>query len=99
MAGTDERKIWVDALRAVAILMVIYGHCLHGDESLFAFTNPVKMPLFFAISGYLFSIKGKSFISFSNSLFKRVVIPWLLFGSIILIPVCFTLGDGGGVFS
>lgn len=45
-----ERKDWIDGLRGIAMLLVVSGHCIGGQVEYFAFTNSVKMPLFFAIS-------------------------------------------------
>lgn len=42
-----ERKTWIDALRALAIIMVVLGHQVKGEDAYFLFTSPVKMPLFF----------------------------------------------------
>ena len=52
-AGT-KRKEWVDALRALAMFLVIYGHLVQGWTPYFVFTSPVKICMFFAISGYVF---------------------------------------------
>ena len=82
-----SRKGWVDALRALAILLVIYGHCAQDYLKFFVFTSPVKMPLFFAITGYLFGVKD--WRTFVSQLMKKVVIPWLILGllpSLFMIP-------------
>ena len=40
------RKEWIDALRALAIVLVVLGHQLRGVAEYFIFTSPIKMPLF-----------------------------------------------------
>ena len=50
MEQMTRRKLWLDGLRAVAMLLVILGHLLPGCSAFFVFTGPVKLPLFFAIS-------------------------------------------------
>lgn len=80
-----SRKGWVDALRGLAILLVIYGHSIkHGMypmREFFVFTSPFKMPLFFAITGYVFVLGEKSdTIRFFSRLFKRVFVPWMVLG-------------------
>lgn len=76
------RKEWIDALRAIAIILVVSGHCLPGKTDFFAFTNPIKMPLFFAISGYLFK-ENIDLQSFIKKLSKKILVPWLLLGGLI----------------
>ena len=67
----NQRKAWIDALRAMAILMVMYDHHA-GCVTVFAFGTPVKMPLFFALSGYLFKIKPGGDSVFFKKLFTGV---------------------------
>lgn len=79
-----SRKPWLDALRGLAILMVVYGHCVRDLTNYFVFSSPVKMPLFFAITGYVFVVKeGKPFFT---QLFQKVLVPWFFLG---LFPVLF----------
>ena len=75
-----ERKFWLDALRGVAMILVIYGHCVPGWTNFFVFTSPVRMPLFFAISGYLFNPRGGCLLGFFRSILLKLVIPWLVLG-------------------
>lgn len=82
-----SRKGWVDALRGLAILLVMYGHCIDNMPGYFILTSPVKMPMFFAISGYVFTISGLG--DFVKKLFRKVIIPWLFLGllpSVLMIP-------------
>lgn len=77
---SNERKLWVDSLRAIAMILVVYGHCVQGWTAFFVCTSPIKMPLFFIISGYLFNPKnGDAKVFFKNLLFK-LVIPWIVLG-------------------
>lgn len=71
------RKQWLDALRALAMLFVIYGHFYREDYSYFYWTGPVKIPLFFVISGYLLGEKDDSLKAFFGRVLKGLVIPWL----------------------
>ena len=73
------RLEWIDVLRALAILLVVYGHritYLKNDvdgfwfyEAYSVFLNPIKMPLFFALSGYLFRIRQGGDIAFFKKTF------------------------------
>ena len=74
-----ERKVWIDVLRALAILFVVYGHRA-GHMDYFLFTSPIKMPLFFALSGYLFSLRDGDDWVFLKHLFWSVVVPWICLG-------------------
>lgn len=62
-----RREYWIDALKGFAILLVVLGHCLggfdraHQFQSTSGFSNALlyiiysfHMPLFFALSGYLY---------------------------------------------
>ena len=84
----DTRRLdWIDSLRAVAIVLVVLGHCSQGYHHFFLFTSPVKMPLFFAISAYLFK-EAYGYSAFFKGLFFKLVIPWLFLG---LFPVVLTI--------
>lgn len=86
--AAGKRKNWIDVLRALAILFVIYGHLLEKTEHsyiYFVFTSPIKIPLFFAISGYLFK-ENTDIKTFAGKLLKGLIIPWLALSSL---PVLF----------
>lgn len=73
------RKEWIDVLRALAIIFVIYGHVLNNEEYAYiyyVFTSPIKIPLFFAISGYLFK-DNRGFKEFFVRVFQGLIVPWL----------------------
>lgn len=78
------RKAWIDALRALAILLVVYGHRARSVPYL-AFANPIKMPLFFALSGYLFRIREGGDRAFFKKLFFSLIVPWICLGLIPLL--------------
>lgn len=80
MANIKERKLWLDSLRGVAMILVVYGHLVPKWTDYFVFTSPVKMPLFFAISGYLFNPRGGNQLEFLKTIFLRLIIPWLVLG-------------------
>lgn len=86
----SKRKEWIDALRAVAIIMVVYGHQVPEFDGYFVVTSPVKMPLFFLISGYLFSMKSQR--SFYKKVLLTLIVPWLFLG--LLPQILMTPSEG-----
>lgn len=83
---SNNRLAWVDALRAIAILLVVWGHQLKGITEFFVFTSPVKLPLFFAISGYVFNSRNGDTKSFFKNWFLKLVIPWICLAMLPQIP-------------
>ena len=80
-----KRKEWVDALRAVAMLLVVYGHRVSNWSEYFVFTSPIKITLFFAISGYVFNYSNTDTKQFLYKLLRGLIIPWLVLGIVPII--------------
>lgn len=81
------RKQWVDALRGIAILLVVYGHNMSTWDEFFIFTSPIKIPLFFAITGYVLNTDASP-VDFLKKWFTRLVIPYYL---LAIIPIAISL--------
>ncbi|MCB0807227.1 MAG: acyltransferase family protein [Bacteroidales bacterium] len=82
---TSKKIEWIDIAKGIGILLVVYGHCqppLVVNKFIYAF----HMPLFFFISGYLFSRRKKEFKPFLNGKIKRLLVPYFVF-SILSIPI------------
>lgn len=89
-----KRLTWIDCLRALAIFGVVYGHCSQDNHFFFLFTSPVKMPLFFAITGFLLKDDiGVS--SFFKGILQKLIIPWFFLG---LFPIIFQVPTRGFAF-
>lgn len=73
-----KRKPWLDACRALAVLFVIYGHQQKDGLFYFMFTSPVKVTMFFVISGYLFNPRDGKPAPFFKNLLLKLVLPWLI---------------------
>ncbi len=73
----SNRKAWIDFLRALAMLFVIFGHQVPSLTPYFVFTSPIKIPLFFMITGYVFNDKRTSTYDFFKNIFLKLIIPWL----------------------
>ena len=82
----SQRIDWIDALKGLAILLVVFGHCV--DDSISSNTFPVyafnlqilhdfiysfHMPLFFAISGFVFYL-SKSYRKFKYKVWDFTVV-------------------------
>ena len=83
---TFERKKWIDLLRGLAMLLVIWGHIAKTEELFFVLVNPFKIPLFFAISGYLFVAHGGNTKQFLRQLFITIIVPWFMLSLVWLKP-------------
>lgn len=88
----SKRNNRLDALRGMAMLFVIFGHVGNAltdfgvqKDSLFSLicmlVNPVKVPLFFVISGYLFKAYDSKVKEFFIKIFKARIIPYAIWGS------------------
>lgn len=85
--ATTNRIKWIDCAKGIAILFVVIGHIISSDSLLNRFINSFHMPLFFMLSG-LFVLKNtnQSFREHFVSRFKRLMIPYLVFGLFFVIP-------------
>lgn len=104
-----ERENWIDFTKGIAILLVVIGHVNSGLRESTVFINHkgfldyvdftiynFHMPLFFAISGYLYSktTTVDNFEGYKNSIIKKVIslgIPYTVFSlSYCLIKLMFS---------
>lgn len=51
-AQGDGRLLWLDAARGLAMLLVIIGHTVPGNQALIGAAYTFHLPLFFVLSGY-----------------------------------------------
>ncbi|MDT3401641.1 acyltransferase family protein [Mucilaginibacter terrae] len=80
-----NRIYWIDYAKFIGIFLVVFGHTSIEDcvvDSIYSF----HMPLFFFISGYLFSFeKYANYKTFAIHRFKQLIIPYLAFNVITYI--------------
>lgn len=72
-----NRIIWVDYAKTFAIfaVLVIHTHC---EPAVTKLCNTVALPLFFFISGFLFSFeRHKSFGKFIYKRFRQLIVPYI----------------------
>lgn len=89
-SNAKKRVDWLDALKATALIFVVFGHILLEGSAFFVITSPVKIPLFFAVSGYLFSIKDGRLRPFLVRLLRTRAVPWLIL-SFVAVKVIYSL--------
>ena len=85
-----KRLDWIDALKGFAILSVVIGHCIDGVisahtyteytyamQTIYDFIYAFHMPLFFAISGYVFWL-SKSYLKYKSKIldFGLIYVFW-----------------------
>lgn len=86
-----RRLDWLDGLRAVAIIMVVVSHSIphwfpvHKVYS--AFFGPIMIPVFFAISGYLFNLRDGKLGNFLYGLFRKLIVPSVFYVLFFRLPM------------
>lgn len=73
-----ERLNYIDAARGIGILMVIFGHLDFPYLSQWIYT--CHMPLFFFLSGMVFSADKYSFSTFIKKKIKGIIVPYFALG-------------------
>lgn len=72
-----ERILWIDYTKSICIYLVLLGHTFIPQPMTY-FIYTFHMPLFFFLSGCLFSFeKNPTFKEFIAKRFKRLMIPYL----------------------
>jgi len=73
----DSRIIWIDVLKGLGIIAVVWGHSGNPYAYLMFFFH---MPLFFFMSGYLYKQHaGKSWLQYTGKKIKHLLIPYLFY--------------------
>lgn len=80
---TKKRIDWIDKAKGIGIILVMLGHCYLSNDLTFWFFS-FHMPLFFLLSGYTFSGKGKYF-DFLKKKMKTLLVPYIFF---VIITMC-----------
>ena len=83
----SNRIEWLDVAKGIGIILVVFSHLSANEdpnEWLFKLIFSFHMPLFFFISGMLFSC-NYNFIEFVKRKFRTIFVPYLLFLFICLI--------------
>lgn len=86
-----SHELWIDVLKGIAIILVVYGHNCTDNS----FVQAFHMPLFFLLSGFLFSPKPAP-IYFRRSV-ARLVVPYIVFIIVISLPQLASLALHGNL--
>lgn len=93
MTTASDRLTFIDYTRAFAIILVVAGHigstpCQQWWTDCVKFIYTFHMPLFLAISGYLYLHTGKKrpYLKFLSGKFHRLLIPYF-FTSILIVSI------------
>lgn len=68
---------WIDSLKGLAIILVVLGHNTGGENDAYHFFYTFHMPLFFLISGFLFSMKPP--LEYLKRSFRHLMVPYIAF--------------------
>lgn len=86
----NKRVEWIDIAKGYGILFVIIGHLYLQDSFLTTQIYTFHMPLFFFLSGYVFSAKKYNFNEFIKRKAKTILVPYFALG-VCMIIFCFAL--------
>lgn len=77
-----DRIAWIDMLKGLAIILVVVGH--NASETVSNFIYCFHMPLFFLLSGFVFSPKDPKV--YLRRSWNRLMVPYIFFTIVIMIP-------------
>ena len=96
MMDRQERFAFIDILKGIAILLIVYGHIIPGTiPYLSEWFSTLNIPLFFFVSGVLFNENKYryDFGYFVRSRTKGLVVPFIIFSIIVAIGYFFIEHD------
>lgn len=80
--GGGYRETWIDICKGIGIILVLLAHAINKDTVLWISINQFHMPLFFFLSGYLYTCKGDLRL-FIYKKIKGLYIPYI-FASLLM---------------
>jgi len=89
-----SRIAWVDTLKGIAIILVVIMH--NADESVGDFLRCFIMPLFFLLSGFLFS--PKTVKEYFHKSTRRLIVPYTAYLIVIALPYIILMAINGELF-
>jgi len=82
-----NRIEWIDIAKGIGIILVVIGHNFSDGENIIYLRKWIysfHMPLFFLLSGILFSAKQESFKDFFFKRVRTLLLPYIIFAAISL---------------
>lgn len=76
----EKRIDWIDSIRGMAFIMVIFSHLDFDNNVAMRFIDPIFLTAFFFVSGYLFKT-GESFLIVFEQRARTLLIPFVLLGT------------------
>lgn len=83
-----ERIHWIDICKAAAIFAIVTGHVLRGG-ALQKYVLSFHVPLFFMLSGVVFSDGGEGFLRFFKNKVRSILVPYFIWGFISCVIYAF----------
>lgn len=97
--GTKKRIKWIDTAKGMGLLFVIIGHLHIPLAATWVYT--FHMPLFFFLSGVVFSGDKYTFKEFFKKKVKTLIIPYFSLGVVIYlfyVVINMILGEANGLY-
>lgn len=106
MSAIKQRLYWIDTVKGVCMLCVLFAHCIayYGIEATWevAWFHPFYVSAFFFVSGYLFVSKYLNEVTDRwqhikdglTKVFFHIVIPTILFSALVYLPKLLFNGSG-----
>ena len=88
-----SRCIWLDVAKGITIILMVLGHT-SIPEFASRFIWAFHMPLFFIASGWTTNWEKKSMLKFSRHKFRTIMVPFLIYSTIVLAIEQIAMGGG-----
>lgn len=83
-----KRQNWIDVIKGIGIILVVFGH-VYSENPVSVWIYSFHMPLFFALSGFIFAAysynKKTSFKDYLIKKLKSLIVPFILFRIILVL--------------
>lgn len=84
MKQKKDRVIWIDVIKCICILFIMFGHFKFIPDRIATFWSPFCLTGFLFCSGYTFHLE-KKYIIFLKKRFFQIIIPMMWMGLIIIL--------------